>query len=972
MASMRRPRIGSKGSLALVSSAVLAVMVGAPALAANTAQVDSSMTVSQIEHAITPGSVVVFSPGNYPKTPVVIQNAAGATIQLAPGSSAYTGLHFVVESQDVTIESTDASHPAVIADNTGPVITLGSGSDGAVVKDLTFEHASDPTYAGVITVPGTGANGVTIADNTFENLNDTAIGYHGNPGNGTGWTIAGNTIEGLTGSTATNGATAIWAGNLADSTISGNTISGTAWAGILLTGGTGNVTPDDPVSLSDNQAASTNMGDTVSDNVVENVPHEGIQVAFGSHIIIEGNQVSGAGTSANQHGNNRDGAVSLFNPNQTDITVTNNRLIGSYQGVTVGQTAFNAAVLGSGIAISGNAIEDNSNAAVGNYALSGVLDAVDNFWGSAGAPTISGVDTSPFLKSLVLAVSPSVVAPGGSATVTAAVYDSSGNQVLSGSGAPQNITFGLYPSGSTSPVATDTLAYGEPWTIPDLGVGSYTIAANAEFAGIPEASLGAQASLVVSAPSSSSSSSGPPSTTPPTQTKTTGAVSPSSGGTVQVSGSSGTTVEVSVPADALTVPIEVTAETSSTVPSDETSLSQVIQVLTVTASTSSGTSFSYPKKPVTLTFQLSSPPSQPIAVAYWNGLLDKWEPIANVTVNGTTVTATVSHFTTFALVPASSVSAVQRLGGATRMGTAIQAAEAAYPDGAASVVLANAGTGAPSPDALAAAGLAGSLGAPVLLTPANTLSADDVAALKALGTTTVYVVGGPAAISNAVVSTLAGMGIQVVRSFEGQDRFQTADLIDQYLYANHLTRSQTLLVANGATMIDALSGSPVAYSQGDPMLLVNTGQSAVSRSTLAAFKADGIDQVTILGGPAAVSNGVAASLAGTFGAGAVTRIGGADRNQTAIAIDQRFFPSANGAVVAANGADGGSFVDALSASALAALNNLPIVLTNPTGLPTSSSRYLSTLAPRAVWIMGGTAAVSATVDSAVAADVKAP
>lgn len=970
MVSMRRPRMGSKGALALVSSAFLAVMVGAPAWAAANASINGSISVSTIESGITPGSIVTFNPGKYSGSPVVIQNANGATIKLAPGSRPYTGLHFVIESKDITIESTSAAHQAVIGDSTGPVITLGAGSDGATIKDLTFQGTSDPTYSGVITTPGTGANGVTIEDNTFSDLKDTAIGYHGNPGNGSGWTIEDNTIQNLTGSSATNGATGIWLGNLADSTISGNTINGTAWAGILLTGGTGTVVPTDLSSLDSNQRASTNTGDTVSDNVVQNVSHEGIQVAFGSGITVEGNQVSGAGTSGNKNGNDRDGALSLFNPNQTDITVTGNRLVSSFQGVTVGQAAFSEAALGSGITISGNAIENNSNAAVGDNAASGTLNTADNFWGPAGAPSIAGVDTTPFLKSLGLLVSPSVTTPGKPVTVTAAVYDSNGSQVLGGIGAPPAITFGLYASGSTSPVAVQTLPYGTPWTTPHLGVGDYTVTANAEFAGTPSAKLSTQAGLVVSAPSSSSTPPSPPPT--PRHTKTTGAASPTSGGTVQATGSSGITVQVSVPANALTVPIEVTVETSSTVPSNEKPLPEVVQVLNVTASTSSGTAFTYPKKPVTLTFQLSAPPSEPVSVAYWNGLLNQWEPIPNVTVNGTTVTATVSHFTTFALVPASAVSAVQRLGGETRMGTAIQAAEAAYPDGAATVVLANAGKGVPSPDALAAAGLAGSLGAPVLLTPAGALSSDDVSALKALGTTTVYVVGGPAAISNAVVAKLEGMGIKVVRSFEGQNRFQTAYLIDQYLYAHQLSTSKTLLVANGATMIDALSGSPVAYSQGDPMLLVNTGQSSISASTLDAFKADGINQVTILGGPAAVSNGIASSLAGTFGASAVSRIGGANRDQTAIAIDQHFFPSANGAVVAANGADGGSFVDALSASALAALNNLPIVLTNPTGLPTSTSQYLSTLAPRAAWIMGGTAAVSSSVESAVATDVKAP
>ncbi|MCL4521348.1 MAG: cell wall-binding repeat-containing protein, partial [Firmicutes bacterium] len=70
----------------------------------------------------------------------------------------------------------------------------------------------------------------------------------------------------------------------------------------------------------------------------------------------------------------------------------------------------------------------------------------------------------------------------------------------------------------------------------------------------------------------------------------------------------------------------------------------------------------------------------------------------------------------------------------------------------------------------------------------------------------------------------------------------------------------------------------------------------------------------------------------------------------------------SGAIISANGADHGSFVDALSAAALAAAEDIPIVLTNPDALPRDSEQYLSQIAPRSPFlVMGGTAAVSSNL-----------
>ena len=85
-------------------------------------------------------------------------------------------------------------------------------------------------------------------------------------------------------------------------------------------------------------------------------------------------------------------------------------------------------------------------------------------------------------------------------------------------------------------------------------------------------------------------------------------------------------------------------------------------------------------------------------------------------------------------------------------------------------------------------------------------------------------------------------------------------------------------------------------------------------------------------------------------------------------IDQHYYSSPSGFVVASNGKYGGSFVDALSASAFAAMNGIPIVLTNTSGLPNSTAQYIKSLTGlKAVWIMGGPLAVNTSVGSTISA-----
>lgn len=96
----------------------------------------------------------------------------------------------------------------------------------------------------------------------------------------------------------------------------------------------------------------------------------------------------------------------------------------------------------------------------------------------------------------------------------------------------------------------------------------------------------------------------------------------------------------------------------------------------------------------------------------------------------------------------------------------------------------------------------------------------------------------------------------------------------------------------------------------------------------------------------------------------ITRISGADRYATAAAISAHRFtdPTKVSTLVVATGTD---FPDALSAAPLATKFGGPLLLTSPTALPAATTTEIKRLKPSKILIVGGTGAVSTTVESAL-------
>jgi len=94
-----------------------------------------------------------------------------------------------------------------------------------------------------------------------------------------------------------------------------------------------------------------------------------------------------------------------------------------------------------------------------------------------------------------------------------------------------------------------------------------------------------------------------------------------------------------------------------------------------------------------------------------------------------------------------------------------------------------------------------------------------------------------------------------------------------------------------------------------------------------------------------------------------TRLSGADRYATAVAISKASYPTAGIPVVYV--ASGATFADALSAAPAAAAQGGPLLLTAPGALSPATSAEIKRLAPARIVVVGATGAVSAKVATAL-------
>ncbi|MGX5681820.1 cell wall-binding repeat-containing protein [Schumannella luteola] len=290
----------------------------------------------------------------------------------------------------------------------------------------------------------------------------------------------------------------------------------------------------------------------------------------------------------------------------------------------------------------------------------------------------------------------------------------------------------------------------------------------------------------------------------------------------------------------------------------------------------------------------------------------------------------------------------ERLAGSDRFATSVAISKSGFAPG---VAVAYVASGLNFPDALGAAPAATLLGGPLLLTDPSTLPSSVAGELRRLAPQRIVVVGGTPSVSNAVLTAL--QAIAPTERIAGGDRFETS----REIVANAFTSSTIAYVSTGLNFPDALTASAAAGALDAPVVLVNGGASSADAETVELLQSLGVTSVRIVGSSSSVSSGIQSSLAS---AGfAVERLAGADRYQTAVAINQQVFPTASTVYLAS----GVGFPDALAGAALAGSKGAPLFVSTTGCIPRPVEAAITRTGATKVILLGGTPTLTAAVAS---------
>lgn len=306
-------------------------------------------------------------------------------------------------------------------------------------------------------------------------------------------------------------------------------------------------------------------------------------------------------------------------------------------------------------------------------------------------------------------------------------------------------------------------------------------------------------------------------------------------------------------------------------------------------------------------------------------------------------------------------SSLVRRGGDDRVATALAVASGF--SSPSTVLVASAAT---PTDALAAAGLAGTLDAPVLLTAPDALDGRVADRLASWRPDEVVLLGGTGALSGAVERQVdRAVPSATVDRAAGGDRFDTAATVAQRL-ADAGGDTGRVVLALGAhadpsrAWADAVTVSGLAAAHRHPVLLSAPGHlPGPTRDALAALSPS---HVIVPGGASGVSDAVLAEVRRVLPGARVDRVAGADRYATSravVALDRQL---RGGATRGLHLVDGESWPDALTAGPAAAAAGGTLALVRGDHATTGGLDHVEDLSNDLrrlqVTLVGGEAAIS--------------
>ena len=245
-------------------------------------------------------------------------------------------------------------------------------------------------------------------------------------------------------------------------------------------------------------------------------------------------------------------------------------------------------------------------------------------------------------------------------------------------------------------------------------------------------------------------------------------------------------------------------------------------------------------------------------------------------------------------------------------------------------------------DALSGAYLAKIKNAPVLLVGDDALSEKYISNYIAHNLTsdgTVYILGGKGAVTQNFENILQDASFNVKR-LGGADRYAT----NMMILNEAGVKREDMLVCSGNGFADCLSASAV----GKPILLVNEKLYQEQKNYLNKLSEK---NYYVIGGSGAVSQTVENEL-NLYGK--TERLYGANRYATSAAVAREFFGNKTEAAFLAFGDD---FPDGLSAGALAASVNAPLLLVTSTNTADAATYIKDSRITKAA-VMGGSALIS--------------
>ena len=283
-------------------------------------------------------------------------------------------------------------------------------------------------------------------------------------------------------------------------------------------------------------------------------------------------------------------------------------------------------------------------------------------------------------------------------------------------------------------------------------------------------------------------------------------------------------------------------------------------------------------------------------------------------------------------------------------------------------------------DSISAAGFAGYVDAPILLTPSDRLHAAVADFIEDYGVSTVHVLGGPAAVSDAVLEAIEGLSNKptVPPRLAGLTRYETAAVVSGMIDSASSwcgTDAASAILINGAAeaLPFGVAMQPYAYRLQLPVLM--TAADELPEATADFIDANGIEHVQIIGDTGVVSDAVKSALV-SLGVDTVDRVPGDSASAVSVALanlanngcGESLSPVSPDNVVIVRGNPDGVAAGPVLASSLDGGELVPPLIVGDS-LPASVRDYLAAT-PKAIGnikldltitAVGGTAAVTEAV-----------